>query len=106
MKGTRPDDWTAIIDDAAYEINQRWGEPVGDDEFAPIDEKLVRETAEAILTPFAENPFQLLTADQRQLLVCALAGNHPPKLAHLRMDVLRDLARADREAKEAAARAL
>ena len=39
--------------------------------------------------------FQRLTADERQLLICALAGNHPPKLAHLRMPVLRALAKAD-----------
>lgn len=39
--------------------------------------------------------FSALTADERQLLTCALAGNHPPKLAHLRMPVLRSLARAN-----------
>jgi hypothetical protein len=50
------------------------------------------------IAELAENPFKALTQDQRQLLVCALAGNHPPRLAHLRMDVLRMLAKADRSA--------
>lgn len=40
--------------------------------------------------------FARLTAGERQLLVCALAGNHPPRLAPLRMEVLRGLAKADR----------
>jgi hypothetical protein len=39
--------------------------------------------------------FAMLTPDERQLLTCALAGNHPDQLAHLRMEVLRGLARAD-----------
>jgi hypothetical protein len=37
--------------------------------------------------------FAQLSAPERQLLVCALAGNHPPSLAHLRVPVLRALAR-------------
>lgn len=40
--------------------------------------------------------FGKLTGPERQLLTCALAGNHPAKLAHLRMPVLRALAKADR----------
>lgn len=39
--------------------------------------------------------FSHLTQDERQLLTCALAGNHPLRLAPLRMPVLRALARAD-----------
>jgi hypothetical protein len=35
-----------------------------------------------------------LTLDEIQLLTCAMAGNFPPRLAHLRMDLLRKLARA------------
>jgi hypothetical protein len=46
--------------------------------------------------------FSLLTASERQLLICALAGNFPPKLAHLRMEVLRGLAKADRVGVESA----
>lgn len=46
--------------------------------------------------------FSRLTNDERQLLVCALAGNYPERLAPLRMEVLRGLAKADREAKSAA----
>jgi len=38
--------------------------------------------------------FGALTGPERQLLVCALAGNHPPNLAVLRAPVLRGLARA------------
>ncbi len=38
--------------------------------------------------------FRLLSAPERQLLVCALAGNHPPHLSELRMPVLRGLAKA------------
>lgn len=41
-------DREALIDDAVFEINQRWGEPWGD-EMRPMDQKLVRETAEAII---------------------------------------------------------
>lgn len=41
--------------------------------------------------------FCRLTATERQLLTCALAGNHPPKFGDLRMPVLRALAWADRE---------
>ena len=40
--------------------------------------------------------FAMLTPDERQLLTCALAGNHPEWLAPLRMEVLRGLAKADR----------
>lgn len=43
----------------------------------------------------APNPFAGLTPEQRQLLTCALAGNHPERLASERMPVLRMLARAD-----------
>lgn len=39
--------------------------------------------------------FARLTPDERQLLTCALAGNHPESLAPLRMEVLRGLAKAD-----------
>jgi dephospho-CoA kinase len=39
-----------FIDDAVHEINQRWGEPFGDD-MLPMDQALVRETAEAIVLP-------------------------------------------------------
>jgi hypothetical protein len=42
------------VDDAAHEINMRWGSPLGnsaDPEFEPMDQDLVRETAEAILHP-------------------------------------------------------
>jgi hypothetical protein len=46
-----PPDWEAIVDDAVYEIDQRWGEPVDDDETAPMDRQIVRETAEAVLRP-------------------------------------------------------
>lgn len=38
--------------------------------------------------------FARLTGPERQLLVCALAGNHPPGLAKLRPPVLRALATA------------
>lgn len=38
--------------------------------------------------------FGRLTGPERQLLVCALAGNHPPSLAELRLPVLRGLAKA------------
>lgn len=41
-------DHDALVDDAVHEINQRWGEPWGDDTL-PMDQKLVRETAEAIV---------------------------------------------------------
>jgi hypothetical protein len=37
----------------------------------------------------------MLSGPERQLLTCALAGNHPPFLGPLRMPVLRALARAD-----------
>ena len=40
--------------------------------------------------------FAMLTPAERQLITCALAGNHPERLAPLRMEVLRGLARADR----------
>ena len=43
--------------------------------------------------------FSRLTADERQLLICALAGNFPERLAPLRMEVLRGLANADRREK-------
>lgn len=46
--------------------------------------------------------FLALSPGERQLLLCALAGNHPPKLAELRMPVLRGLAKADRLEKDAA----
>ena len=36
-----------------------------------------------------------LSPDVRQLLTCALAGNHPDALSHLRDPVIRSLARAD-----------
>lgn len=38
--------------------------------------------------------FKRLTEDERQLLTCALAGNHPPRLNDLRIPVLRGLAKA------------
>lgn len=38
--------------------------------------------------------FGQLTGPERQLLVCALAGNHPPGLAELRPPVLRGLIKA------------
>lgn len=37
--------------------------------------------------------FALLTDGERQLLICALAGNHPDRLRPLRPEVLRSLAR-------------
>lgn len=36
--------------------------------------------------------FALLTADERQLITAALAGNYPPRLASLRLPILRALA--------------
>lgn len=45
-------DWSAMLDDAVHEINKRWGEPWGDD-LLPMDQALVRETAEAVLLPVA-----------------------------------------------------
>lgn len=42
-----------------------------------------------------EAAFDLLTPDERQLLTCALAGNHPPRLAYLRVPILRSLAVVD-----------
>lgn len=48
------DDWTALVDDAVHEINMRWGcalDNSDDPEFEPMDQALVRETAEAILRP-------------------------------------------------------
>jgi hypothetical protein len=39
--------------------------------------------------------FRQLSGPERQLLVCALAGNHPPNLAPIRPRVLRGLAKAD-----------
>lgn len=51
--------------------------------------------------PYAlRESFALLTPDERQLLTCALAGNHPDRLAPLRTSVLRGLAYADMSAKE------
>ena len=44
-----------------------------------------------------EEAFELLHPDERQLLTCALAGNHPPHLAHLRMPILRALAKCDHQ---------
>lgn len=38
--------------------------------------------------------FRLLTGPERQLLVCALAGNFPERLNELRPSVLRGLAKA------------
>lgn len=46
-----------------------------------------------------ERAFAELNAGERQLLTCALAGNHPPHLAPFRMPVLRALAKADRAAR-------
>ncbi len=40
----------ATLDDAVYEINRRWGEELGDD-LLPMNQALVRETAEAVLAP-------------------------------------------------------
>lgn len=40
--------------------------------------------------------FRRFTKDERQLLLCALAGNHPERLAPLRPKTLRALARADK----------
>jgi hypothetical protein len=40
-----------VIADAEHEINQRWGEAIGENEHGPADPKLVRETAEAIVDP-------------------------------------------------------
>lgn len=39
--------------------------------------------------------FRMLSGPERQLLTCALAGNHPTQLAPLRPSMLRGLAKAD-----------
>lgn len=49
-----PDRWNALVDDAVHEINMRWGVPVDDSaepDTDPMDQVMVRETAEAILRP-------------------------------------------------------
>ena len=56
-----------------------------------MDDRIEQHRRERLSKAFA-----LLNPDERQLLTCALAGNHPPALASLRMPVLRALARADR----------
>lgn len=38
-----------------------------------------------------------LNDGERQLVTAALAGQHPPHLEHLRPDVIKKLARADRD---------
>jgi hypothetical protein len=37
-----PPDWEAIVDDAVYEIDQRWGEPVDDDETEALHKRVVQ----------------------------------------------------------------
>lgn len=49
----------------------------------------------AELAAIVENPFLGLTPAKRQLITCALAGNFPADLEHLRYDVIKMLARAD-----------
>jgi hypothetical protein len=51
--------------------------------------------------------FTMLTDEERQLFICALAGNHPQRLSYLRPAVLRGLARAkhDNERMQASAEA-
>lgn len=44
-----------------------------------------------------------LTPRELHVLICAMAGNHPPKLNDVRMPVLRKLAKAERALQEAAA---
>lgn len=56
-----------------------------------MDDRKERDRRERLSKAFA-----LLNPDERQLLTCALAGNHPSGLASLRMPVLRALARAER----------
>lgn len=60
-----PPDWDAIVDDAVREIDQRWGEPVDDDESAPMDRQIVRETAEAVLRPVVAERDRLRAENER-----------------------------------------
>jgi hypothetical protein len=43
--------------------------------------------------------FGLLSVEERQMLICALAGNFPERFSDLRMPVLRGLAKADGDAR-------
>lgn len=46
--------WDAIVDDAIHEINMRWGVRLDDSDepdTEPMDQVMVRATAEAILAP-------------------------------------------------------
>lgn len=46
--------WTALVDDAVHEINMRWGHALDDSDepgTEPMEQVMVRETAEAILRP-------------------------------------------------------
>jgi hypothetical protein len=65
------DRWTLLVDDAAHEINMRWacGDP---DDLEPMDQALVRETAEAILRPLEDEYERLWNAIQDALATWGL----------------------------------
>jgi hypothetical protein len=82
-----------------HQVVVTWRDPDGEQEDyetrSALAEKVDVVVGTAELAVIVENPFLGLSPAKRQLLTCALAGNYPPDLEHLRYDVIKMLARAD-----------
>jgi hypothetical protein len=93
---TQTSRWVALVDDAVHEINMRWGNALDDSDepdTEPMEQIMVRETAEAILRPLFADQF---SAEELAIIAEALRGirellTHTPAGGCTSVDTLRDL---------------